>query len=236
MTTTPATPRPQVMLAGQTAAPEGPVDLLMMYVVHHAFRRELTAVCEAVRDASVDDRARWEALLRRWDLFATFLHHHHSGEDEWVWPALLERADADQRTVLEAMEAEHADIDPALAACREGLELMGRTPSADARAALVVRVVATREALLRHLGHEETEALAILQQVMGPEEWAAIDQRFQRSFSMRELTWAVPWLLDGLPNDVLATVLAQPGAGVLKLVWRLSRRRDRRLARAAFGC
>ena len=33
----------QLRLPGQTAAHEGPVDMHMMYVMHHAFRRDLAA-------------------------------------------------------------------------------------------------------------------------------------------------------------------------------------------------
>ncbi len=233
--TAPTTDVPQVRLPGQAAAPEGPVDLLMMYVVHHAFRRELSDFCGAVRATPVEDRATWRAMLTRWGLFSSFLHHHHEGEDAWLWPALTERATPEQREVLEAMEAEHAEIDPALDACRAGLERLAETADPDARAALVVRMVSTRESLTRHLAHEETEALALLQQVLAPEEWAQIDVRFQRSFSFKELTWAVPWLLDGLPGETVDTVFAQPGTAPLKVVWRLFRGRHDRLGRRAFA-
>ena len=33
----------QLRLPGQTAAPDGPVDMTIMYVMHHAFRRDLAA-------------------------------------------------------------------------------------------------------------------------------------------------------------------------------------------------
>ena len=31
----------QLLLAGQAAAPDGPVDLTMMWAMHHGFRRDL---------------------------------------------------------------------------------------------------------------------------------------------------------------------------------------------------
>ena len=75
-------------------------------------------------------------------MFATALHHHHSGEDAGLWPLLLSRADAAGRTLLEAMEAEHGEIDPILQACAAGFARLAERPDADARAALVVRLVA----------------------------------------------------------------------------------------------
>jgi hypothetical protein len=38
---------PQLMLPGQAAAPEGPVQAMPMYLMHHAFRRDLAAFAAA---------------------------------------------------------------------------------------------------------------------------------------------------------------------------------------------
>lgn len=51
----PANPVP-LMLPGQAAAPEGPADLTMMYVLHHAFRRDLDDFVEAAGRLAVDER------------------------------------------------------------------------------------------------------------------------------------------------------------------------------------
>src|SRR5204862_4798433 len=71
----------QIRLAGQTAAPEGPVDMFMMYVMHHAFRRDLAKLTEAAQCTPVDDRVAWRLLQQRWEVFAEALHGHHTGED-----------------------------------------------------------------------------------------------------------------------------------------------------------
>src|SRR3954452_23101257 len=90
----------QLLLARQVAAPPGPVDISMMYVAHHGFRRDLAAFAAAVRATPVEDRKTWKALLRRWELFSIALHHHHSGEDEWLWPVLVERAEPGEKELL----------------------------------------------------------------------------------------------------------------------------------------
>ena len=157
----------QLMLPGQTAAPGGPADMTMMYVMHHAFRRDLDRFVAAVAATPVEDRAAWTALATRWDRFFTILHHHHSLEDQYIWPFLMERADAAEREVLEAMEEEHEQIDPLLTAVAEGFAALAgdRVPAGaeDLRAGLKVRVSATRDLLARHLRDEETEAIAVLQ-------------------------------------------------------------------------
>jgi hypothetical protein len=168
-------------------------------------------------------------------VFAELLHHHHRAEDTWVWPALLERADDAELETLHAMEAEHEQIDPLLAACATGFRRLadGRA-SRDDRAALAVRVCAARESLGRHLGHEEREAIAILQRHLSAETWEAIEARVEAERpGLRLVVTAVPWLLHELPptdrRDVLAR--AEPAQ---RMLWRLTRRRFEHRERRAW--
>jgi hypothetical protein len=137
-------PTGQLRLPGQAAAPDGPVDLTVMWTMHRGFRRDLENFARAVRATPVDDRATWTALADRWEVFARILHGHHTAEDAGIWPLLLERADAagdaEGRSTLEAMAAEHRVIDPLLDACASGFRRMVVTPGA-----------ATRDALAQHL-------------------------------------------------------------------------------------
>ena len=225
----------QTRLPRQFAAPEGPVDMTMMYVMHHAFRRDFEAFASAVPRTPVDDASAWQALRDRWALLSEVLHHHHRGEDTWLWPALLERAEEADRETLLAMEAEHEDIDPMLALCAAGFEAMAAHPAEDTRNALAVRLVAARESLGRHLEHEEGEAIAILQRVLTHAEWEAIDEHFKEGVSFRQVLRLVPWALHELPQETRAVLFAEPGGAVHKLMWRLTRGRFERLNRRAFA-
>ena len=88
------TTRDQLDLPGQTHVAEGPNDHTGMYVMHHAFRRDLRMFTAAAAATPLDDRDTWRALEARWRGFARILHHHHSGEDRVLWPSLLTRVDA----------------------------------------------------------------------------------------------------------------------------------------------
>lgn len=237
MTTDTTTDWPeQLMLAGQTAAHPGPVDMTMMYVMHHAFRRDLAAFAAAAGRTPATDRKAWRAMAERWDTFATALHHHHSGEDAGLWPALMDRADAEGRTVLEAMEAEHAEIDPILEACATGFERLAEAPDEDVRRALAVRLVAAKERLGEHMRHEETDAIALIQDSLTPEEWEAITkEHFDTGVPFRQILRLVPWVAHELPDDVLESLFSRPGGAVHKLMLRLTRRSFDRLEKAAFG-
>ncbi|TWG93945.1 hemerythrin HHE cation binding domain-containing protein [Nocardioides sp. J9] len=233
----------QLMLPGQAAAPGGPVDMTVMYLMHHGFRRDLRKFAAAAPATPVDDRATWRALLTRWDRFAGILHHHHSGEDTGIWPWLMARADADERATLEAMEAEHDEIDPTLAACRDLLAVLadeapgtagaGRSRE-EVRAGLSVRLAEAADRLGAHLRHEESEAMVIFQRYMTPEDWKAVEaEHFRSQETLGQLAYMVAWIAEELPTDVLRGALDDAGFG-MRVVLRLGRPGFARLERKAF--
>jgi hypothetical protein len=242
-TARPAANVPQLMLPGQAAAPEGPVQAMPMYLMHHAFRRDLAAFAAAVPLTPVEDRATWRRLRDRWELFAHVLHKHHSGEDAGLWPLLLDRVDAagdaEGRRTLEAMEAEHGDIDPTLRACADGFALLARAlpveEAVDARAALAVRLVAAREGLGRHLEHEECDAMALVQRHMTQQDWDhMVEEHFDKGMTARDRLQGLPWVAHGMTPADLEQVATLAGRAVV-VIWRLVLKRPfERRERAAF--
>jgi hypothetical protein len=205
-------------------------------VLHHHHSGEDAHLWPALLErAQGEDRAAWRALERRWAVFADVLHHHHSGEDAHLWPALLARAEGADRATVEAMEDEHAGIDPVLAACRDGLAAMVARPSADTRSALAVRLVAAREGLGRHLDHEETETIALVQRLLTPQEYDEIDEHFKKTLTPRRLFRLVPWALVGVPTDVREMLFRREGGTAHRVAWLVSRGSFARLHRAAFA-
>lgn len=237
-TTTSSGAVPQIRFAGQAAAPPGPVDLLPMYLMHHAFRRDLRSFGAAAARTPVQDRAAWRALGQRWAAFGRTLRHHHHGEDETLWPLLLAKVDAAHdrsgRATLEAMESEHGEIDPLLESCQAGFSRLAEHADEDARAALVVRLGAAQERLGAHLDHEETDAMALVQAHLTPAEWHGLDKEFQKHYTRADQMFALPWVLSGLPAQVTPQVLGFIGLGGA-LLWRLLLRRPfERRERAVF--
>ena len=193
----------------------------------------------AVAASTVDDRTRWEALQRRWRVFASALHSHHSAEDAGLWPMLLERVDGQRdegaRLVLEAMQAEHARIDPLLEECTEGFLRMATDPAEAVRLALGRSLTRTGELLDQHLGHEERDAMVLVQRYLVPADWERMErEHFRPAYSPREVWWVVPWSQLGLPADVRRKTLAAGGLPI-RILWRLSRRWFARQQQAAFG-
>ncbi|WP_082590777.1 hemerythrin domain-containing protein [Phycicoccus sp. Soil748] len=225
----------QLRFPGQAAAHPGPVDMTMMYVMHHAFRRDLTAFAAAATATPAGARTTWRALAARWDAFAAALHHHHSGEDAGLWPLLLDRTDDEGRAILEAMEAEHAEIDPILQACAAGFARLSTHADDDARSALAIRLTAAKSSLGRHLEHEETLAIAIVQEVMTNEEWQELEEvHFRSGLRPAQVLALVPWAMHQVPAPLRRTVFGRSGRPH-HLMWLLTRRRFEQRERVAFA-
>jgi iron-sulfur cluster repair protein YtfE (RIC family) len=227
-----------LLLPGQAASPPGPCDLTGMYVMHHAFRRDLSRFALATRRTPVADAATWRAIAVRWARFAHELHQHHSKEDEGIWPVLLERVDAADREVLEAMEAEHATIDPVLCRVEDGLRMLVKGPPAgiaeEVAAGLAEAVSDLGCRLDQHLAHEETDAIRIIQQHLSAAEWEHLEATVLRgSPSPRQLLFMLPWVSDELPLDARERLFAGAPAPVRWLL-AAGRRSYDRLDRRAF--
>ena len=223
----------QLFLPGQAAAPDGPIDPFMMYVLHHGFRRDLADFAATVPVTPIDDAGTWRALARRWTMFAHALHHHHTGEDLELWPLLLERCDSTEREVLEAMEAEHDEIDPLLEECAAGFARMAEHADAAGRAALAEALLRTEEVLGRHLAHEETDAIAIVQRRLTLPDWDAFEEKMSRRAGLAETLRTCPLMAKGLDGADRDAVYARIPA-ILRLMIRLGGPRFRRLDDRAF--
>ncbi|TFV81359.1 hemerythrin domain-containing protein [Blastococcus sp. CT_GayMR20] len=224
---------PQLMLPGQAAAPEGPVDIAPMYLMHRAFRRDLHAFADVVPTVPVADRQRWAAIARRFGFFGSVLHKHHRGEDVAMWPLLAERG-ADT-VVLDALEGEHAGIDPLLASATADLtELAGGTGEEATRDRLAVTTAQLRDGLCAHLAHEERDGMALVQKHLTQEDWDRLDREvFAKDYTPREVPAVLGWVMSGLAPEAARRM---PGTNALLLAfgrW-MARRFDRHEAKV-FG-
>jgi hemerythrin-like domain-containing protein len=233
MTATASQTVPQLLLPGQAAAPEGPVDIAPMYLMHRAFRRDLAAFAEVVPTVEVGDRARWGRIGRRFAFFGTVLHKHHHGEDIAMWPLLAERG-AD-RTVLDALEGEHAGIDPLLTAATADLAaLAAGTGDEETRHRLAETTVALRDGLGAHLAHEERDGMALVQRHLTQEDWDRLDREvFAKDYTPREIPAVLGWIMSGLSPEHARRI---PGANAVFLAFgRWMARRFERREMQVFG-
>jgi iron-sulfur cluster repair protein YtfE (RIC family) len=184
-----------------------------MYAAHDAFHRDLRRLAgavEAARTAEPAVRAGWATLKNQ-------LHVHHTAEDEFLWPAL--RAKVTQPgdvAVLDAMEAEHARIDPLLSRVDASL-------AATDGAALVENTGALARVLAAHMEHEENQALPLIEAHLGPAGWAAFRKAAGKSQGLKGGAELFPWMLDGAPAGTSKRVLGMlppPARLLYRAAWR----------------
>jgi hemerythrin-like domain-containing protein len=208
-------------LAGTDAARHGTgdADLTIMLAAHNALRRDLVALAHAAGRPGRDGPAQREAVQRGWAVFQRQLHIHHTAEDELVWPVLRERlAGSDAaRSVLDAMVAEHEQIDPLLAAVNQAFDTA--RPD-DGRLGDTVDVLTM--ALHGHLAHEERDALPLIGTTLTIAEWRGVGRRIGLR-NLRRAPEMFAWMLDGAAPDQAGAAVRQlpPPARVLyRTVWR----------------
>jgi hypothetical protein len=193
--------------------PAGKVDFTFMYAAHDAFHRDLRRLAAAVEAGRTAD----PAVRAGWATFKNQLHVHHTAEDRWLWPALRDKATGPgEVSVLDAMEAEHARIDPLLSRVDASL-------AATSQAGLAENAGALAEALAAHMEHEEDHALPLVEQHLGPEGWAAFGKAAGKSGGLRGAAELFPWILDGAPADTstrLLGMLPPPARLLYRALWR----------------
>ncbi len=192
---------------------QGKVDFTFMYAAHDAFNRDLWRLAVATEAGRTADAA----VRAGWATFKNQLHIHHTAEDVWLWPALREKVTRpDEVSVLDAMEAEHARIDPLVSRVDASLAATGL-------AGLAENIGALTAALGSHMQHEEDRALPLIEAHLGPEGWAAFGKAAGKSEGLRGAAELFPWMLDGASADTrqrLLGMLPAPARLLYRMVWR----------------
>jgi iron-sulfur cluster repair protein YtfE (RIC family) len=192
---------------------QGTVDFTFMYAAHDAFHRDLRRLAAAVEAG----RTAEPAVRVGWATFKNQVHVHHTAEDTSLWPQLRRKViRPGDVAVLDAMEAEHARIDPLLSQVDASLAATGLAGLAENASALTAGLAA-------HMEHEEDQALPLVEAHLGPGGWAAFRKAVGKSQGLRGGAEFFPWMLDGAPADTskrLLGMLPPPARLLYRAVWR----------------
>jgi Hemerythrin HHE cation binding domain len=207
----------------------GDADLTIMLAAHAAFRRDLARLARAASFADLPDPGRRASVRAGWELFKRQLHLHHTAEDEIVWPALRERlAGRDHaQSVLDAMEAEHQQIDPLLAAVDGAFARAQDGHRADA-GAIGDAADALASSLAGHLAHEERDGLPLIGEALTSAEWRGVGFKIVRKNGLSAGGEMFAWLADGADPDQAAAAigtLPPPARLAYRAIWRPRYRR-----------
>ena len=188
-----------------TTTSDGPADTQMMGVVHSALRRDLVRSLLVLRAEPPPDDVRRVAVADHLAWMMDFLHHHHRGEDDGLYPLVLSK-NPEAASLVAAMDAEHSAISPAITR----LEEAARAYRADggSRSDLVAALEALNEVLLPHLEREEVEMMPVVSQSITAGDWADWDHRTNvKPKGPRQLGGEGHWLIDGADAESRARVV-----------------------------
>ena len=108
----------------------------MMGIVHAAFRRDLARVRLVLTAMPVPQGGRRQAVADQVLWLMQALHAHHTAEDAGLWPLVRQRTPAAAQ-LLDAMEADHRAIVPAMQALTAAARRYRSTDNDDPRLELV---------------------------------------------------------------------------------------------------
>ena len=151
-------------------------DTHEMVVVHRVFRREYGLAPDMVAAVGAGDTERAGLVAAHLVEMGEMLHHHHSGEDDLVWPKLQERVQL-SRDLVARMEAQHERVAGLLHRADELVASWRTSADASARDELAGVLRELHLALDEHLTEEEREILPLIEQHFSVEEWEELGAR-----------------------------------------------------------
>lgn len=209
------------------------VDVRDMLVVHTALLREFRLAPQAVARVPAGARRQARRVGRHLDLLCDLLHHHHSGEDELLWPALRDRLSPHAAAQLDQAQAQHTHIDAALRRVGAARHSWLTQVDAATRDVLIAALQSLHRLLAEHLDDEERTLLPLAAAHLTPTQWHAVGAAGAASVPRSQLPLVIGMFAYEGDPDVLAGMLqaapALPRLLVLLLAPRVYARRAARV-------
>jgi hemerythrin-like domain-containing protein len=183
-------------------------DTSSMVVVHRVFRREFRLLHQMVGAVEAADVDRSAFVAKHLTEMVTALHHHHTGEDELLWPLLLERA-ALPSELLERMERQHetiGDLLDGVVALVPGWSTRADRATRDVLVGLLDQVSA---GLAEHLDDEESQVLPVVEQHVTEQEWDRLAKRGMNGMSKPRLLVFLGYSLEDATGEERSAFLAK---------------------------
>jgi hemerythrin-like domain-containing protein len=147
-----------------------PIDVRDMAIVHRTFRKAYDESAQLVRGTPTPPPERVTFLADHIDFAILALHIHHEGEDELLYPKLIERV-PEQAPMTEEVEHEHEIIKTALDATSAACATWRQRPSAETGEALSASLDQLNAVAQRHLDDEEQKVVPLAAVTLTQQEW-----------------------------------------------------------------
>ena len=151
-------------------------DCREMAMVHRMFRREFLLAGGVVRHVAYGDTRRAHMVAAHLRLINSTLHHHHAGEDHYVWPLLERRAPSQVSVHMLRVTAQHRRVDADQAEVDVELPVWSCSATADSRDRLAAALDRLAASVIKHMDYEELHVVPVMEAHIGLVEWNQIVQ------------------------------------------------------------
>jgi len=170
-----------------------------MAIVHCTFRKGYAEAALLVRAQPAPPPARVTFLADHIDFLVDTLHIHHEGEDELLYPKLIERL-PEQASMTEEVEREHELVKAALDTVSTACTKWRTQPSAETGEELAGALDQLDSVAERHLDDEEQKIVPLAAVTLTQREWDAIGEHAVAQIPRDKQPIAFGFILDPLDD------------------------------------
>lgn len=188
---------------------------------------DLTTAIAQRRTPCSAKRAR--SIARYVDLMCESIHHHHTMEDDVLWPVI--ESSAAGLVDLTELTDDHATLDPRLDRLRASATAFARSGDTELARPLAAGLADLHRLLHAHIADEERELFPVIRRHVTTADWEAVETAARKT---GRLSFDGPRVLAVATDAERATIAGAVPAPLMMLlrylVWR-----HNRFARAVFG-
>jgi hemerythrin-like domain-containing protein len=174
-----------------------------MVIVHRVFRKELGMLPGLVAGTADGDRRRARTLGRHYRFVTEVLHHHHTYEDDHLWPVLLERCPMDAE-LINRMESQHERVAALIAELPDAWQAWEYVADAFGRGRLAEKLTELSAALDEHLHDEEAFLLPIMENHLTVAEWKAFGKNAAKTMDKRKGLFWIGLMFEDITDEEYA--------------------------------
>ena len=201
-----------------------------LFLAHRAMLRDLDRMGDLTKGLAESrkqlDRKRATAIADYLDDLCESIHHHHSAEDDVLWPVL--EASAGAHVDLTELSDDHSVLDPKLHRVRAGAGAL--RADGVVTAALAADLADIRDTLHEHIADEEKTIIPLIRRYVSQQDWDSVEAQIRKRGA--KMSFEVPRILAVTTEAELAEIKAEGGLPVaimLKVLPPAFRRRERRV-------
>jgi hemerythrin-like domain-containing protein len=177
-----------------------PIDVRDMAIVHGTFRAGYAEAARLVLAEREPSPARLTFLADHIDFIVSVLHIHHEGEDELLYPKLIERL-PEQASMTEEVEHEHELVKAALDTVSAACTTWRGSPSHASGERLAAALEQLNAVAKRHLDDEEQRIIPLAAVTLTQQEWDAIGEHAVAQIPRDKQPIAFGLLLEPLDDE-----------------------------------